>query len=165
MNKNSLFNRVKSYKNAKGIVVTDAIIAILIVLLFVGIITSFISKIATEKYKIKINSQQMSLSTQIMEHVEKSSYEDVTQDKLIEFINEIDPSKVSAGVSFASLTTPNKVKVLVESYKPEGEDEYLDLVKIITISIQNELDNQTYTTELSRIKKASPQEVKAMLEN
>ena len=61
--------RVKS-KKQNGIVVTDAIIAILIVLLFVGIITSLISKISTEKYKIKINSQQISLATQIFENVE-----------------------------------------------------------------------------------------------
>ena len=105
--------RVKS-KKQNGIVVTDAIIAILIVLLFVGIITSLISKISTEKYKIKINSQQISLFTQIFEYVEKSSYEDVTQDKLIAYINEIDSGKISAGTSFDTLTTPHNVKVNFE---------------------------------------------------
>ena len=155
--------RVKS-KKQNGIVVTDAIIAILILLLFVGIITSLISKISTEKYKIKINSQQISLATQIFEYVEKSSYEDVTQDKLIAYINEIDPGKISAGTSFDTLTTPNKVKVKVEKYTPTEEGEHLDLVKTVTISIENEFDNKTYKTEISRLKKASSQEVKKMLE-
>ena len=153
--------RVKS-KKQNGIVVTDAIIAIF--LLFVGIITSLIGKISTEKYKIKINSQQISLATQIFEYVEKSSYEDVTQDKLIAYINEIDPGKISAGTSFDTLTTPNKVKVKVEKYTPTEEGEHLDLVKTVTISIENEFDNKTYKTEISRLKKASSQEVKKMLE-
>ena len=155
----------KKCKKQNGIVVTDAIIAILIVLLFVGIITSLISKISTEKYKIKINSQQMSLFTQIFEYVEKSSYADVTEDNLIAYINEIDSGKISAGTSLDTLTTPNKVKVKVEKYTPAEESEYLDLVKTVTISIENEFDNKTYRTEISRLKKISLQEIKEMLEN
>lgn len=152
-------------KKQNGIVVTDAIIAILIVLLFVGIITSLISKISTEKYKIKVNSQQMSLFTQIFEYVEKSSYADVTEDNLIAYINEIDSGKISAGTSLNDLTTPNKVKVKVEKYTPNEEGEHLDLVKTITITIENEFDNKIYKTEMSRLKKVSSQEIKEMLEN
>lgn len=165
MKKYELIKKFRTHRTDRGIVVTDAIVAILIVLLFAGLITSLISKITAEKYTIKLNSQQMSLVTEIFEYVEKSKYADVTQDNIIAFINDMDSSKISAGTSFDTLTTPNKIKVSVEKYTPENETDSLDLVKIVTISIKNEFNNKTYTTDISRIKKANIQEVKEMIEN
>ncbi len=164
MDKKSGRNKLELIREEKGIVVTDAIIAILIVMLFTGLITSLISKIMIEKMKIKMNSQQMTFVTQIFEHIEKMEYNEVTEENVINYINSIEPTKISAGTSLDNLTTANKIKVKVEKYETTEENPGFDLVKIVTLTIQNELDNKQYTTEISRIKKATMQDVKNELD-
>lgn len=164
MDKKSGRNKLELIREEKGIVVTDAIIAILIVMLFTGLITSLISKIMIEKMKIKMNSQQMTFVTQIFEHIEKMEYNEVTEENVINYINSIEPTKISAGTSLDNLTTANKIKVKVEKYETTEENSGFDLVKIVTLTIQNELDNKQYTTEISRIKKATMQDVKNELD-
>lgn len=164
MDKKSGRNKLELIREEKGIVVTDAIIAILIVMLFTGLITSLISKIMIEKMKIKMNSQQMTFVTQIFEHIEKMEYNEVTEENVINYINSIEPTKISAGTSLDNLTTANKIKVKVEKYETIEENSGFDLVKIVTLTIQNELDNKQYTTEISRIKKATMQDVKNELD-
>lgn len=156
--------KICNLKNNKGIVVTDAIIAILIVLIFAGTVISLISKITSESIKLKMNSQQISVATQIFEYAEKTEYNDVTNEKLIQYTNQINPEKLSAGESLNSLTTPNKVKISVETYKPQNAEETFDIVKIITLTIENELDGKTYTTEISRLKKVNLSELKEIVE-
>ena len=164
MDKKSGRNKLELIREEKGIVVTDAIIAILIVMLFTGLITSLISKIMIEKMKIKMNSQQMTFVTQIFEHIEKMEYNEVTEENVINYINSIEPTKISAGTSLDNLTTANKIKVKVEKYETTEENPGFDLVKIVTLTVQNELDNKQYTTEISRIKKATMQDVKNELD-
>ena len=164
MDKKSGRNKLELIREEKGIVVTDAIIAILIIMLFTGLITSLISKIMIEKMKIKMNSQQMTFVTQIFEHIEKMEYNEVTEENVINYINSIEPTKISAGTSLDNLTTANKIKVKVEKYETTEENPGFDLVKIVTLTIQNELDNKQYTTEISRIKKATMQDVKNELD-
>lgn len=153
-----------NFMNNKGIVVTDAIIAILIVLIFAGTVFSLINKIVSESVKLKMNSQQVSIATQIFEYAEKAEYKDVTKEKLIQYANQMSPGKLSAGESLDKLTTPNKVKINVESYKPENEEETFDLVKVITVTVENELNNKTYTTEISKLKKVNSHELKEIVE-
>lgn len=164
MNKKNGRDKFELIKGERGIVVTDAIIAILIVMLFTGLITSLISKIMIEKMKIKMNSQQMTFVTQIFEHIDKMNYNDVTEENIINYINNIDPDKISAGTILDILTTPNKIEVKVEKYETTEENSGFDLVKIVTLTIQNEIDNKPYTTEISRIKKATMQDVKNELD-
>ena len=164
MDKKSGRNKLELIREEKGIVVSDAIIAIILVMLFTGLITSLISKIMIEKMKIKMNSQQMTFVTQIFEHIEKMEYNEVTEENVINYINSIEPTKISAGTSLDNLTTANKIKVKVEKYETTEENSGFDLVKIVTLTIQNELDNKQYTTEISRIKKATMQDVKNELD-
>ena len=164
MDKNGNRNKFELIKGERGIVVTDAIIAILIVMLFTGLITSLISKIMIEKMKIKMNSQQMTFVTQIFEHIEKMNYDDVTEENVISYINSIEPTRISAGTTLDTLTTANKIKVKVEKYETTEENSGFDLVKIVTLTVQNELDGTPYTTEISRIKKAATQDVKNKLD-
>ena len=106
----------------------------------------------------------MTFVTQIFEHIEKMEYNEVTEENVINYINSIEPTKISAGTSLDNLTTANKIKVKVEKYETTEENPGFDLVKIVTLTIQNELDNKQYTTEISRIKKATMQDVKNELD-
>ncbi len=154
---------IKNLKKQRGIVVSDATIAIMIILLFAGIITTLITNIILEITKMKIYSQQMDYITEIFELAEKTDYEKVTDANLVKCINEKGDTAVSAKVNTtAGLTTPYKIAIKVEKYKDIGSKEF-DLIKIITVTVENNLQEKSYTTTMSRLKKASLKEAEAIV--
>lgn len=154
----------KVLKEKKGIVLSDAIIAILIMLLFVGIITSLMISIFLESTEIKMNSQHIDYATEIFEYVEKISYEEVTQENLINYINNKNLDYVSAGTTIETLNTPYKIAIEVKKYnETEGNEDKEDLLKIVTLTIENNLLEKQYTSTISRLKKANMQEVEELL--
>src|SRR5699024_3136675 len=101
----------KILKKNKGIIVSDAIIAILIILLFVGIIATLIVNIVLETTKIKINSGQLNFATEILEYIEELPYENVTEENLIDYVNNKNSEQVSAGTTTEGLTTTYKIGI------------------------------------------------------
>lgn len=155
----------KILKKEKGIIVSDAIIAILIILLFVGIITTLIVNIVLESTKIKINSGQLDFATEILEYIEKLPYQDVTEENLINYVNSKNSEQVSAGTTTQELTTTYKIGIDVQSYNQiAGNEGKLDIIKLITLTIENNLEDKKYSTEITKIKKANMQEVEQILE-
>lgn len=155
----------KNLKGQRGIVVSDAILAILIILLFTGIIISLITNIVMESTKIKMNSQQLDFAVELLEHIETMPYENVTEDNLIKYVNDKNAEYVSAGTTVDTLTTPYKIGIKVEKYnETEGNTDKLDIIKIVTLTIENSIEDKQYSTTISRIKKASIDEIKTMLE-
>ena len=155
----------KILKKEKGIIVSDAIIAILIILLFVGIITTLLVNIVLESTKIKINSGQLDFATEILEYIEKLPYQDVTEENLINYINNKNSEQVSAGTTTEELTTTYKIGIDVQSYNQiAGNERKLDIIKLVTLTIENDLGNKKYSTQITKIKKANTQEVEQILE-
>lgn len=153
--------RKEKLKKNNGIMVSDAIIAILILLISASIIVTLITSIAVEKTKIKQNSMNINILTGILEHIETIDYENVTVENLITHINTLNPTYVSAGENIANLTTPCKIQVEVEKY---GGDDTLDLIKIVKLKIDTQFGKYQNTMEISRIKKATAEEVEKILE-
>lgn len=150
-------------KEQKGVFVTDSIISILIILLSAGIILTLIVNITLESTKVKINSQQMDLATGVLEYAEKLPYKDVTEERLIEYVNGKSVDSVSAATTVDTLTTPYKIGIKVETY---GEDEgKLGLIKIVKLTVVSNLNGKDYNTEMSLLKKATVEEVKEILED
>lgn len=154
----------KKLKSDKGIVVADALVSILLILLFGGLIVTIISTIVNETTKVKINSTHIELETEIFEYVQKLSYEQTTYERIINYLNNKysnNADYISFGSSTDILTTPCKVAIKVEQYGKD--DEKLDLVKIITISIENTSEDEQYKTEVSTLKKRTEAEVDDLL--
>ena len=148
----------------KGVIVSDAILSILIIILFAGIIISLITNIVLETRVIKINSQEMDYMTEILEYVDKISYDDVTQAEIIQYVNNKNFDGVSAGTDINELTTPYKIGVEVVKYNTtSGNTGKLDLIKIVTIEIKYTLNNKDYTlrTEKSRVR--TSQEIQELI--
>jgi len=159
---------IKNYLNEqKGIMISDVIIAILVILLFGGVITSLMYNIVLESAKTKANSQEIDLATEIFEDIEKSAFSDVTEENIISFINDrYDPNQVTAGKSIESLNSKYKIMVTVTPYSElEGNEDKLDLIKIIELKIQIEINNKPYITEMSTVKKATMDEVNDIIGN
>ena len=77
----------KFLKRQKGFVVSEAILAILILIMFTGIITSLIYNIVLTSKRIKISSQEIAYITDIFNHIEIMNYEDVTTENLMAYVN------------------------------------------------------------------------------
>lgn len=154
----------KKIKSDKGIVVADALVSVLLILLFGGLIVTIISTIVNETTKVKVNSTHIELETEVFEYVQKLSYEQTTDERIINYLNKKysnDTDYISFGSSTDDLTTPCKVAIKVEQYgKDDGK---LDLVKIITISIENTSSDEQYKTEVSTLKKRTEAEVDDLL--
>lgn len=153
-------------KDKKGIIITDAIVSILVILLFIGIITSLVTSIVFEKTRIKLNSAQIDYMTNILEHIEKITYAYTTENNIINYINNMNPEYISAGTTTEELTTKYRVYVDVKNHNQiEGNTDKYDFIKVITLNIETTLSNKQYSMEVSRIKKAGISEVKDILEN
>lgn len=154
----------KKIKSDKGIVVADALVSVLLILLFGGLIVTIISTIVNETTKVKFNSTHIELETEVFEYVQKLSYEQTTDERIINYLNKKysnDTDYISFGNSTDDLTTPCKVAIKVEQYgKDDGK---LDLIKIITISIENTSSDEQYKTEVSTLKKRTEAEVDDLL--
>ena len=151
-------------KEQKGVIVSDAIVAILIILLFTGIIVSLIVNIILESQVIKLNSQQIDFATEVLEYADSLEYHQVTEAKLIEYVNTKNEDYVSAGTSTESLTTAYRIAVDVQKYNETTNNTgKLDIIKIITITVETDFDEKTYTTTISSLKKATVEEVKELL--
>lgn len=155
----------RQLKEKKGVVITDAIVAILIILLFTGIITTLITNIILESTKIKMNSQHVDFITEILEYVEQLSYENVTEKNLIDYINNKGEENVSADTTLDTLTTAYRIAIKVENYnETEGNTDKLDIIKIITVTLETDINGKEYSTTISSLKKATIDEVREILE-
>ena len=146
----------KGIKKQEGFVVSDAILAILILIMFTGIITSLIYNIVVTSKKIKINSEQLACITDVFNYAEKLAYDEVTAEKLISYVNEKSGNNnlLTAGSDIAELTTPYKMSIKVEKYnETEGNTEKKDLIKIITLKVETKLSKKNYTTEMKMLKR------------
>ena len=152
-------------KEKKGIIVADAIVAILIMLLFAGIVTSITVNIFSEKTKIKLNSMYLDVVTEILEYVQQAEFKDVTEANLINYVNAKNSEYFSAGASLADLTTPYKIQINVENYIPEGSEAQLNLVKIVRVKLQKTVGEKTYEKSVSKLKKANASDLKELFEN
>lgn len=149
-------------KKQNGFVVSDAILAILILIMFTGLITSLIYNIIVTSKKIKINSQQVTYITDVFNYAERLAYNDVTTENLIKYVNEKNETKnsLTAGIENSNLQTPYKMIIKVEKYnETEGNTEKEDLIKIITLKVETELSKKTYTTQMKMLKKVNSEEL------
>lgn len=135
-NKNS-FKKL-NFKSNKGFTMQDLIVAIMVLLLFVGTIgTTFISI-----YRIQADTQVDEVVTlyaiQIVEYVDKISYEEVVNNMENDII--------------ARFNIPDKINVHinVSDYKPETNSE--DLIKQVSVSMDYTFNKQERNITINRLK-------------
>ena len=143
-------------KQQNGFVISDAMLAILMLVMFVGIITSLIYNIVLTSKKIKINSQEISYVTDVLNYAQRISYQDVSTEKLVEYVNrkEDNTDRITASDTKSGLKTPYKMSISVENYnQTPGNTEKEDIMKIITVNVECKLSGKIYSTEMKSLRK------------
>lgn len=158
----------KKIKKENGFAGSDALIAVLIIVLFTGIIATIIYNIYLSNASIKRMGTSTKYITNIFENIDKAYYDDVTLTGLKNYINtnsdlfstsenQINISSNNTSESNESIgTTDNPrytINVYIEYYnKTTGNEDKLDLVKQITVTVIYKLGNKNQEITMTRVK-------------
>lgn len=155
---------IKNLKKSNGFAASDALIAILIITLFTGIIASLLYNIYLSNASLKRMSKANGYIIDVFEYIDKVYYDEVSKDKLIKYFNEkyyykddgITPNEdaeVMAGSNGDIINSPFKVIIDIQNYNSiEGNEDKLDLVKEITMTVKYKLGNKEQEITLKKIK-------------
>lgn len=159
---------IKNLKKSNGFAATDALIAVLIISLFTGIIATIIYNIYLSNASIKRMGTATGYITSIFENVDKEFYEDITIAGLETYIinNQelfsISDNQINIYSNNSEEITKNigktdnplyKIDMAIEYYnKTEGNEEKLDLVKQITVTVTYKLGNKEQEISMKRLK-------------
>ena len=135
INKKKLIN----CKQEKGFTMQDLIIAIGIILLIGGTISSIYLSIYSIQSDTKLDAIATLYAIQITEYIDKISYEEVT--------NEID---IDAIKQKFNISNGFKVGVNVTNYEKDGEN--LDIVKKVKIELSYNIENKDRKIVFNRLK-------------
>ncbi len=141
----------KILKNQKGFAASDALIAILIIALFVGLIAVISYNIYISNSSVKRMSTATNYIVDMFEYIDKIYYDDVTKDNLSTYFNE--KYGEEAKVVDTEENIPFNINLEITNYnKTEGNDGKLDLVKQIVMKVNYKLGNKNQTVEMTKIK-------------
>lgn len=151
-------------KSQKGFAASDALIAVLIIALFTGIIATISYNIYLANSSIKRTSKATGYFVDMFEYIDKSNYDDVTLENLTTYFNKKyyydensnNPKKdADAKIQEGNeeINTPYKVQLIVQKYnETENNQNKLDLVKEITMTVTFKIGNKEQTIEMKKIK-------------
>lgn len=144
-------------KNNRGISGADALLAVALVILFSGIITTLAYNIYITSNSLKRSSQALEYITSTFEYIANQYYDDVTETNINSYINDTLNEKVSTEESEKAQYIAN---VTITNYNEmEGNTDKLDLVKEITMSVTYNLGNKNQKIEMKTAKTKEKLEV------
>ncbi len=150
--------RNKIFKGQKGIAGTDALIAVLLIALFSGLIATISYNIFISNSSISRMSKATSYIVDVFEYVDKIYYEDVTKDNIVNYFNSKyytgDKSEVKMkSTAEETVNTPYVAEINITKYnQTEGNSGKLDLVEEITMTVTYKLGGKEQKIEMKKIR-------------
>lgn len=129
----------KLIKSNKGFTMQDLIIAMLIITIFVGLVSSLMYSVYYINIKTDLTSQMSTYAVQILEDIDKIAYEEVT------------PSLASTYKEKFSIPAGFNINIEVSNYG-EGMENIEDIIKIVKLSISYNLRGEEQTFSVQRLK-------------
>ena len=126
-------------KSNKAITITDLIIAVVILMIFIGSIGTLFYEISKNTSLMRMNAIAVNYVVQIAENIDKLTYEEVNENLNADVVELYD--------------IPNSYTVLitVENYN-DNDNIKEDLIKIITIKIDYSYLGESRTYEIKKLK-------------
>ena len=142
----------KTIKKQNGFAAADALIAILILSLFTGIVATLSYNVYIASTSAKRSVEADSYIIDFYEYVDVSTFESITEENLVDYINGLKDSKISAtNLNIDSLNTPYKMKISVDDYIPNGATAG-GLVKNVSLTIKYNVGKKTNTIQIQHVK-------------
>lgn len=130
---------IKKIKTSNGISMTDVIIAVLILCMFVGVIGNLYYKISYQSHMVRFDAIATYYTVKIAEEIDRISYEEVTNDLNTTL-------KQTLGI-------PDLINITVDVENYNSSDtSKKDIIKIVTIKAEYEVLNEKQTYEIKTLK-------------
>lgn len=143
------------FKQNKGFAASDALIAIVIIAIFTGIISTIAYNIYLSNASLKRISSANNYIIDVFEYVDKMYYEDVNEENLTKYINEKYKNEELQAVNNeeTEVQAPFKIVIKVQNYNEmAGNEDKLDLVKEITATVKYKLGNREQIITMKKSK-------------
>lgn len=158
-----LLMKKKELRNEKGIAGTDALIAILIITLFAGIIGVLIYNIYISNTSLKRMSTAVGYITDVFEYIDKTYYDEVTQTNITNYFNQKyyydeynvarENAQVKMDSSLNNIDTPYKAVIEVTKYSDVNQNADVDVVEEIEMWVTYKIGNKEQTINMTTLKK------------
>lgn len=158
-------------KSQKGFAASDALIAVMIIALFTGLISNILYNIYIANSSVKRMSKATGYIVDMFEYIDKNYYDDVTIDNLTNYFNnkyyfEEDGITVKSDAEVKIISegeesdTPFNAELILTNYNQiEGNEDKFDLVKEVTMKVNYQLGNKNQTIEMKRVKQRENLEI------
>ena len=141
-------------KSQKGIIASDALLAVILVVLFSTLILTISFNIFMSNSSLKRMSKATNFITTVFEHVDKLYYDEVTQNTLVTYAQGLQENGITVNPGENNWNGKGyKIDISVQSYVPENAVDTPDLVKEITMSVTYKLGSKEQVISMTRIKK------------
>lgn len=135
-------------KQNKGVSSADAIIAVVILMIFTGIIATISSNIYTQTQYIKRNEQATNFCVEIFEYANGILYDDVNAEKLTTYIGGIyDKVHTIDGKYSENNVNTSGYTIFINV----NDDEHPDYIKQIDITVAYKLKGKIKTVDMSTL--------------
>lgn len=130
------------YKREEGVTIIDLVIAIIIMSVFVGVITTLMTGIYKQSLEVQISSNAMSYATIILEKIDEKSFEEVQNPNFVENL------KASGEV-----TIPEEYTIKLNVENPDYvSEEVSDVIKKATVTVNYKIRNEEKSISISKLK-------------
>lgn len=134
-------------KQNKGIGLSDAIIAVVILMIFTGVIVSVSYNIYIQSHFIKRNEQATNYIVELFEHAQGLLYEDVDSTELVQYINnKYDIAKAISGKYTEGTEILDGYTIFINV-----QDKYPDYIKQVDITVAYKLGGKNRTVNMSTL--------------
>lgn len=131
-------------KNNKGFTTADVAIAIIIITIFVGIITTVFYNFYLTSTSKNRNAIATNCIIDVIEQAKSMKYEEVNQDNINLLVEDL--------LSKGSIPNGYTVTAEVQKYnETEGNTDKQDLIKILKVKVEYMLSNKTEKIEISTL--------------
>ena len=126
-------------KSENGFTVQDLLIAIFIIMLFAALISTTMFSVYKNNAKVNVSAQMATYAVQILEDIDKISYEEVNSD-----LSQTYASKFSIPSGY-------NIDIQVSNYG-EGVKNVQDIIKIVKLTISYTLQGETEEFSVQKLK-------------
>ena len=136
------YSKKNRYKREEGVTIIDLVIAIIIMSIFVGVITTLMTGIYKQSLEVQISSNAMSYATIILEKIDEKSFEEVQNPNFVENL------KASGEV-----TIPKEYTIKLNVENPDNvSEEVSDVIKKATVTVNYKIRNEEKSISISKLK-------------
>ena len=139
---NKYVSKKNIYKNEKGVTIIDLVIAIIIMSVFVGVITTLMAKIYKQSIEVQVSSNAMAYATTVLEKIDEKSFEEVQKPSFLQKLKES-----------GEITIPEEYTIELNVENPENvSEEITDFIKKATVTVKYKIKNEEKSISISKLK-------------